>query len=291
MRGDVLYNSNQGYALAMGMVVHHGRLDRRLLRSCSGARSAGSREGDRPRLVPGGSRLSSSARCYFFVPLIADRCRLLARNPIGAGRSPHVVLATCGTVLGRLRTSDEQLSIGYSFVDRHPHHHRQHRSSSCRRPSGSACTSRARDPSSSSSRSCRSSSRRSSSSSACIQHVSARRRLPSPHSDMGSNVLLVAAYTVLSFPYMYRAVDSGLRAIDIQSLTEAVAEPGRGLDPDPVAGDPAEPAGVAAERRLPDPGHRRRRVHDRDLPRPAGLRRHTSPLSATSRPTSRRPSR
>ena len=33
----------------------------------------------------------------------------------------------------------------------------------------------------------------------------------------GSNVLLVAAYVVLSFPYMYRAVDTGLRAIDVRS--------------------------------------------------------------------------
>ena len=40
-------------------------------------------------------------------------------------------------------------------------------------------------------------------------------------SDFGSDVLLVAAYVVLSFPYMYRAVDTGLRAIDVRSLTEA----------------------------------------------------------------------
>ncbi len=36
-----------------------------------------------------------------------------------------------------------------------------------------------------------------------------------------TNVLLVAGYLVLSMPYMYRAVDVGLRAIDIQALTEA----------------------------------------------------------------------
>jgi putative spermidine/putrescine transport system permease protein len=44
---------------------------------------------------------------------------------------------------------------------------------------------------------------------------------PLAGSDLGSNVLLVAAYVVLSFPYMYRAVDTGLRAIDVRSLTEA----------------------------------------------------------------------
>ena len=38
----------------------------------------------------------------------------------------------------------------------------------------------------------------------------------------------MAAYVVLSFPYMYRAVDTGLRAIDIQSLTEASQSLGAG---------------------------------------------------------------
>ena len=33
--------------------------------------------------------------------------------------------------------------------------------------------------------------------------------------------LLVAGYVILSYPYMYRAVDTGLRAIDVRSLTEA----------------------------------------------------------------------
>ena len=44
---------------------------------------------------------------------------------------------------------------------------------------------------------------------------------PLAGTDFGSNVLLVAAYVILSFPYMYRAVDTGLRAIDVRSLTEA----------------------------------------------------------------------
>jgi putative spermidine/putrescine transport system permease protein len=51
---------------------------------------------------------------------------------------------------------------------------------------------------------------------------------PLAGSDLGSNVLLVAAYTVLSLPYMYRAVDTGLRAIDVQSLTEASQSLGAG---------------------------------------------------------------
>ena len=52
--------------------------------------------------------------------------------------------------------------------------------------------------------------------------------LPLADSDLGSNILLVAAYVVLSFPYMYRAVDTGLRSIDIQSLTEASQSLGAG---------------------------------------------------------------
>lgn len=47
-------------------------------------------------------------------------------------------------------------------------------------------------------------------------------------SELGSVSLLVAAYTILSFPYMYRAVDTGLRSIDIQSLTEAAQSLGAG---------------------------------------------------------------
>jgi putative spermidine/putrescine transport system permease protein len=52
--------------------------------------------------------------------------------------------------------------------------------------------------------------------------------LPLANSDTGLNFLLVGAYVVLSFPYMYRAVDTGLRAIDIRSLTEASQSLGAG---------------------------------------------------------------
>jgi putative spermidine/putrescine transport system permease protein len=34
-------------------------------------------------------------------------------------------------------------------------------------------------------------------------------------------VLLVLSYVGLGLPYMYRAVDTGMRAIDVQTLTEA----------------------------------------------------------------------
>ena len=40
--------------------------------------------------------------------------------------------------------------------------------------------------------------------------------------------MLVCAYVVLSFPYMYRAVDTGLAAMDVRSLTEAAQSIGAG---------------------------------------------------------------
>jgi putative spermidine/putrescine transport system permease protein len=46
--------------------------------------------------------------------------------------------------------------------------------------------------------------------------------------ETGSSALLVAAYTVLSLPYMYRAVDVGLRSMDLQLLTEAAQNLGAG---------------------------------------------------------------
>jgi putative spermidine/putrescine transport system permease protein len=45
--------------------------------------------------------------------------------------------------------------------------------------------------------------------------------LPLTGSAWGTNVLLAFGYATLSLPYMYRAVDTGLRAIDVATLTEA----------------------------------------------------------------------
>jgi putative spermidine/putrescine transport system permease protein len=49
-----------------------------------------------------------------------------------------------------------------------------------------------------------------------------------PITLIGSPVLLIAGYVVLSFPYMFRSVDSGLRAIDVSTLTEAALSMGAG---------------------------------------------------------------
>ncbi|HEY9647896.1 MAG TPA: ABC transporter permease subunit [Chroococcidiopsis sp.] len=44
----------------------------------------------------------------------------------------------------------------------------------------------------------------------------------------GGWVLLTAGYVVLSFPYMYRAIDTGMKAIDVRTLTEAAQSLGAG---------------------------------------------------------------
>jgi len=53
-------------------------------------------------------------------------------------------------------------------------------------------------------------------------------RTPLTDSRAGLNILLIAAYVVLSFPYMYRAIDIGLRSINVQALTEAAQSLGAG---------------------------------------------------------------
>lgn len=52
--------------------------------------------------------------------------------------------------------------------------------------------------------------------------------LPMTGSAMGTNILLMFGYATLSLPYMYRAVDTGLRTIDIGTLTEAAQSLGAG---------------------------------------------------------------
>jgi len=45
--------------------------------------------------------------------------------------------------------------------------------------------------------------------------------LPLTGNWVGTNILVLFGYATLSLPYMYRAVDTGLRAIDVATLTEA----------------------------------------------------------------------
>lgn len=52
--------------------------------------------------------------------------------------------------------------------------------------------------------------------------------LPLTGSATGTNLLLMFGYVILSLPYMYRAIDTGLRAIDVATLTEAAQSLGAG---------------------------------------------------------------
>lgn len=52
--------------------------------------------------------------------------------------------------------------------------------------------------------------------------------LPLTGTATGTNLLLMFGYATLSLPYMYRAVDTGLRTIDVGTLTEAAQSLGAG---------------------------------------------------------------
>jgi len=52
--------------------------------------------------------------------------------------------------------------------------------------------------------------------------------LPFLGNDTATNALLVIGYATLALPYMYRAVDTGLRTIDVRTLTEAAQILGAG---------------------------------------------------------------
>ncbi|MGB4829219.1 MAG: ABC transporter permease [Paracoccaceae bacterium] len=52
--------------------------------------------------------------------------------------------------------------------------------------------------------------------------------LPLTGSWWGTNILILFGYATLALPYMYRAVDTGLRTIDIGTLTEAAQSLGAG---------------------------------------------------------------
>jgi len=52
--------------------------------------------------------------------------------------------------------------------------------------------------------------------------------LPMTSSERLTDLLLTFGYVTLALPYMYRAVDNGLRAIDVRTLTEAAQSLGAG---------------------------------------------------------------
>jgi putative spermidine/putrescine transport system permease protein len=50
--------------------------------------------------------------------------------------------------------------------------------------------------------------------------------LPLTGSAFGTDILLTLGYVALAMPYMYRSVETGLRAIDVRTLTEAAESQG-----------------------------------------------------------------
>lgn len=52
--------------------------------------------------------------------------------------------------------------------------------------------------------------------------------LPLTGTALGTDILLMFGYATLALPYMYRAVDTGLRTIDVGTLTEAAQSLGAG---------------------------------------------------------------
>jgi putative spermidine/putrescine transport system permease protein len=53
--------------------------------------------------------------------------------------------------------------------------------------------------------------------------------VPLTGTTTGTNILLMFSYITLSLPYMYRAVDTAMRAIDVRTLTEAAESLGAKL--------------------------------------------------------------
>ncbi len=61
-----------------------------------------------------------------------------------------------------------------------------------------------------------------------IRTYSSSSFLPMTGNERATDLLLMFGYAVLSMPYMYRAVDTGLRSIDVRALTEAAQSLGAG---------------------------------------------------------------
>ena len=112
-----------------------------------------------------------------------------------------------------------------------------------------------------------------------IRMFGSNSALPFLATARGTDDLLVIGYAVLALPYMYRAVDTGLRTIDVRTLTEAAQILGAGWTT--IIARIILPNVLIAVLvgRVPDLRHRHRRVHHGLAAQSAGLR----PLSAEHR--------
>ncbi len=73
-------------------------------------------------------------------------------------------------------------------------------------------------------------------------------------------------YVILAMPFAYRALDTGVRAIDLRTLVDASRSLGASWRSDDHAGHPAEHADGGPRRHVPDHRAVPRRGRDRDLP-------------------------
>ena len=103
--------------------------------------------------------------------------------------------------------------------------------------------------------------------------------LPFLATRRGTDALLVIGYATLALPYMYRAVDTGLRTIDVRTLTEAAQILGAGWTTIITRVILPNVLIAVLSGRVPDLRHRDRRIHHGEPAQPAGLR----PLSAEHR--------
>lgn len=62
-----------------------------------------------------------------------------------------------------------------------------------------------------------------------LQLYNSSSLLPMTSTADTTNLLLLFAYVALALPYMFRAVDTGMRAIDVRTLTEAAESLGAGV--------------------------------------------------------------
>ena len=89
------------------------------------------------------------------------------------------------------------------------------------------------------------------------------------NTGFSTNIVLIAAYTVLSLPYMYRATDNGLRAMDVRTLTEAAQSLGASWLIVLMPRHYPEPAHRPVERRPVDLCHCHWRIHYCIVPSPS----------------------
>ena len=206
--GDVPRNPHIGEALAFGMFVVLARDDGRLHPAAADLVAVGAM---RTRIAPAAPCSGSLVgAAYFLMPLLAtllfslkerpDREVLHDRELQRDRRRPGVLedarqsfVLSIETIVDLARAAHPDRLLGA--------------------PEAAAAAAPDRLPRARA----RSSSRRSSSSSGCSTSTRARRTwfYAQPYG------FLVAAYVILAFPYIYFSLDSGFRAIDVHTLTEA----------------------------------------------------------------------